>query len=112
MDDKSIEKVLKHILEIDDKTESEVQRIKLEILEREKQLKNIKRDIEENSNKLKTQQSKKLQDLIMDEANREKIKIEMACSEELEKMDALFEAKKELMVKKAIQRLSLEKGGA
>lgn len=112
VDDKSIEKVLKHILEIDDKTESEVQRIKLEISEKEKQLKSIKRDIEENSNKQKIQQGKKLHDLIMNEANQEKLKIENACLEELERMDALFEEKKALMVKKAIKRLSLEKGGS
>ena len=112
MEDKYIENILNQIIEIDQKTCDEVKGIKAEIIEREKQLKSIIKDIEENSNKLKLQQSKKLNELIMDEAYIEKEKIESECCDRLRNMDALFEQNKGQMIQNAIKRLSIGRGGA
>lgn len=111
MEDKWIENILNQIIEIDQKTDEEVQRIKAEIVEREKQLKSIIKNIEEKSNKMKLEQSKRLNELIMAEANREKEKIEQACSESLQNMDALFDQNKAQMIQNALKRLSFSKGG-
>ena len=111
MDEKSVELVLRKIIDIDNKTDDEVKRVKLEIVERERQLKRIISEIEQNSNLHQTQHGKKLFERIMSEAEIEKNKIQTDCDEKLNAMDRLFEANKTKMIEKAFQKLAVDKWG-
>jgi len=111
MDEKSLEVVLKKIIDIDKKTDDEVKRVRIEIVEREKQLKSIISEIEQNSNLHQTQHGKKLFERIMAEAEVEQNKIHSDCDEKLAAMDRLFEANKTQMLEKAFQKLAVDKWG-
>lgn len=111
MDEKSVEVVLKKIIDIDKKTDGEVKRVRIEIVEREKQLKRITSEIEQNSILHQTQHGKKLFERIMAEADAEQSKIQSDCNEKLTAMDRLFEANKIELLEKAFQKLSVDKWG-
>lgn len=111
MDEKSLEVVLKKIIDIDKKTDGEVKRLRVEIVEREKQLKSIISEIEQNSNLHQVQHGKKLFERIMAEAETEQNEIQSNCDEKLAAMDRLFEVNKPQMLEKAFHKLAVDKWG-
>ncbi len=112
MDEKSVELVLKKIVDIDKKTNDAVKKVRIEIDEREQQLKDIIGEIEENSNLHQTQHGKRLFERIISEAETEQNKIQSDCSETLEAMTRKFEENKGQMLEKAFQKLSVDKWGS
>ncbi len=112
MDEKSVELVLKKIVDIDKKTHDEVNRVQLEIVEREKQLKSIINEIEQNSILHQTQHGKTLFERILAEAEAEQNKIQSDCDAMLTGMDQIFEDNKTQMLEKAFQKLSIDKWGS
>jgi len=111
MDEKSLEVVLKKIVDIDKKTDEEVKRVRIEIIEREKQLKTIINEIEQNSNLHQMQHGKKLFERILAEAETEQQNIQIACDEHLAEMDRLFEANIPQLLEKAFLKLAVDKWG-
>lgn len=111
MDSKTIENFLKEIIEIDNATSAEVEAIEQEIELREKQLKKIISDIEANSEALKKTQTKALLDRIQSETDAEIEKINADCDAQLEIMSRVFEEKKAMMIKRALEKLALDKWG-
>ncbi|OJV63081.1 MAG: hypothetical protein BGO41_10275 [Clostridiales bacterium 38-18] len=109
MDDILTTSVLKRIIEIDASTDQTIEQLQVEIKDREKKLKDIRRNIENNSNLLQAEQGKKLYDLILSEANKEKDEKEAECKSKLESMDQLYESGKEALIKAAINKLNLER---
>lgn len=111
MDEKSVELVLKKIIDIDKKTDDEVKRVRIEIVDREKQLKRIISEIEQNSILHQTQHGKKLFERILAEAEAEQNKIKSECFDKLSAMDHLFEANKSQLLEKAFKKISVDKWG-
>lgn len=109
MDDILVTSVLKRIIEIDESTDQTIEQLQAEIKDREKKLKDIRRNIENNSNLLQAEQGKKLYDLILSEANKEKEEKETECRSKLESMDQLYESGKETLIKDALSKLNLQR---
>lgn len=112
MDAKSIEMVLHEIIDIDKKTDTEVQKLRGEIEERKSQLKNIISEIEENSNTRQVEHGKKMYERILNEAVLETEKIQNDSSVNLTSMEKRFEENKAEMIKKALSKLSVDKWGS
>ncbi|MDH8679324.1 hypothetical protein QE109_14290 [Fusibacter bizertensis] len=112
MDAKSIEMVLHEIIDIDKKTDAEVQKLRGEIEERKSQLKNIISEIEENSNTRQVEHGKKMYERILNEAVLETEKIQNDSSVNLTSMEKRFEENKAEMIKKALSKLSVDKWGS
>ncbi len=112
MDAKSIEMVLSNIIDIDKKTDAEVQKVRSEIEERKNQLKNIVSEIEENSNIRQIEHGKKLYDRILSEAVLETEKIQKDNLVNLASMEQIFNEKKSVMIEKALKKLSVDKWGS
>ncbi len=112
MDAKSIEMVLSNIIDIDKKTDAEVQKVRGEIEDRKNQLKNIVSEIEENSNIRQIEHGKKLYDRILSEAVLEIEKIQKDNLVNLASMEQIFNEKKSIMIEKALKKLSVDKWGS
>lgn len=109
MDETLVTSVLKRIIEIDESTDQTIEQLQAEIKDREKNLKDIRRNIENNSNLLQAEQGKKLYDLILSEANNEKEEKEADCRSKLESMDQLYESGKKEIIKEALDKLNLQR---
>lgn len=112
MDAKSIEMVLINIIDIDKKTDAEVQKVRSEIEARKNQLKDIISEIEENSNTRQVEHGKKLYERILSEAALETEKIQNDNLKNLAAMEQLFNEKKSIMIDKALKKLSVDKWGS
>lgn len=112
MDSKTIENFLKEIIEIDKATAAEVAIIEQEIASREAQLKKIVSDIDANSEALKRTQTQTLLNRIQSETDAEIEQINAACETQLREMEQIFEEKKALMIRKALEKLALFSGEA
>ena len=112
MDAKSIEMVLSKIIDIDKKTDVEVQKVRSEIEERKNQLKNIISEIEENSNIRHIEHGKKLYDRILNDAELEIETIRKDNLVYLASMEQIYEEKKSVLIDKALKKLSVDKWGS
>ena len=112
MDTKTIESVLKSIIEIDKKTDEQVQKMNHDIEERKKQLKHITSEIEENSNRRQVEIGKKMTERILEEAEIESERIKSEGSKALMAMDRLYMDKKSEFIERVMNKLSLDRWGS
>lgn len=112
MDAKSIEMVLSKIIDIDKKTDVEVQKVRSEIEERKNQLKNIISEIEENSNIRQIEHGKKLYDRILSDAELEIEMIQKDNLAYLGSMEQIFDERKSILIDKALKKLFVDKWGS
>jgi CRISPR/Cas system CSM-associated protein Csm2 small subunit len=111
MDKHLIESVLNKIIEIDNQTNDEIEKIQAQIKEKESDLKEAIKDIEMNSNELQIEQGKKLYEAILLEADEEKSKMEKLCKLKLNSMEELYEQKRKYFIEEALKKLSLNHWG-
>ena len=111
MDSRSIEKILKMIIEVDEDTKTRVATVEDEVAARESQLAKIVSDIETNSELLKITQSKRLAERIRMETEDEQKRILKESDLLMSDMDRVFKDKKDELVRRALMKLSIGKRG-
>lgn len=112
MDTKTIESVLKSIIEIDKQTDEQVQKMNHDIEERKKQLKHITSEIEENSYRRQVDIGRKITERILEEAQLESDRIKAEGSEDLLAMERLYMDQKSILIERVLNKLSLDRWGS
>jgi len=108
LDDKTIEMVLKKIIQIDVKTSESFEKTNSEIEQREIELKNLMRKRIEELELLKESEGKKVYDEIIKKALIHKDTIINECNIQLEELDKLLEANKDALKEKVFKKLSFK----
>lgn len=107
MDDKTIEMVLKKIIEIDKKTNESHEKMSSEIELREIELKDILNKRKKELETITEQEGKKVYDDLMKNALVQKESIINECNVQLQELDKLLEANKDVLKEKVFKKLSL-----
>ncbi|SHJ31328.1 hypothetical protein SAMN02745751_02252 [Dethiosulfatibacter aminovorans DSM 17477] len=105
MDDKSIESVLKKIIEIDKKTAEEIRMTNEEMEQREKKLQSDLKKREEEIEEARLARGREIFDELVALAEEEKNAIISSCFERTKELDSLFDENKENLGDKVFEKL-------